>query len=338
MAPAQRAPSAHAAPATGPYRVDLHAHFLPPEYRAAVLGAGLLAPGGLPLPQWTPDAALEFMDRFGIDAQVLSISDPSVRFAEPVQAARLSRYCNEYAADLIARHPTRFGGLGTVPLPDVSAAVAEAVYALDVLKLDGVTLLSSYDGVYLGDPRFDPLLAALDDRGALVFVHPGEPPAASRSTLPLPDFLLEFPFETTRAVTTMITAGVPIRYPNLRILLAHAGGCTPFLATRLGSPRIVVPDVVPDVSLLGVADALRTFYYDTALSASASSMRSVLEVADRDHVVFGTDWPFSGLTYARSETDDPAPGLDAVFDADERYLVERSTPLSLVPRLARLLE
>ena len=326
-------PTASAAP-TGAYRVDLHAHMIPPMYREAVLRAGLLVPGGLPLPAWSPESALAFMDEFGIAAQVLSISDPGVRFVRGLEAVRLARSCNDYAADQVRLHPTRFGSLVTVPLPDVPASLAEIAYGLDVLGMDGVALMSSYDGIYLGDPRFEPIMALLDARSALVFVHPGELPAGSAPPLPLPSFLLEFPFETTRTAVEMIAAGTLDRYPNIRFVLAHAGGCLPYLATRLGAPRAVAPDQIPSVSLLGLEGALRRFHYDTALSASASSLRSVLEVTDVDHIVFGTDWPFSGLTYSASDTDDPAPGLSDVFDGDGRARVERANPLALLPRLA----
>ncbi|MGB3771358.1 MAG: amidohydrolase family protein [Rhodococcus sp. (in: high G+C Gram-positive bacteria)] len=318
-------------------RIDLHAHMIPPAYREAVLQSGLLVPGGLPLPNWSPESALSFMDEFGIAAQVLSVSDPGVRFAKGAEAVRLARYCNEYAAGLVRDNPTRFGSLTTLPLPDVPTSLAEIEHGLDVLQMDGVMLLSSYDGIYLGDPRFEPIMAMLDSKSALVFVHPGELPAASTPPLPLPPFLLEFPFETTRTAVEMILSGTLDRYRNIRFVLAHAGGCLPFLRTRIGAPRAVAPDLIPSVSLLGVEEALRRFYYDTALSAAASSMRSVLEVTGADHVVFGTDWPFSGLTYSASDTDDPAPGLSEVFDADGRALIERATPLSLLPRLAAAL-
>ncbi|MGN7133903.1 amidohydrolase family protein [Rhodococcoides corynebacterioides] len=315
-------------------RIDLHGHMIPPDYRAAVLRAGLFAPGGLPFPAWSPESSLDFMDRFGIAAQVLSVSDPGVRFVSGGDAIRLARACNDYAGDLQRRWPTRFGSFATVPLPDVAATLAEITHALDVVRMDGVTLLSSYDGVYLGDPRFEPVMALLNAYSATVFVHPGEMPAPSKPELPLPDFLLEFPFDTTRTATSLILSGTLDRYPRIRFVLAHAGGCLPFLATRLSTPRTVVPDAVPSVSLLGVGEALRRFYYDTALSASASSMRSVLEVADVGQIVFGTDWPFSGATFAVAETTDPAPGLSDVLDGAQRALVENATPLSLVPRLA----
>lgn len=213
--------STAAAMPSGAYRIDLHAHFLPPEYRASLLSHGYFTIGGYPTPDWSPEAALDFMDRYGIAAQALSISDPGVSFLRGAEARDMARYCNTYAAGLFKSHPTRFGGFAVLPMPDVAASIAELEYALTVLKLDGVVLLSSYDGVYLGDPRFEPLMAALDRHNAYVFVHPASVSRDSKPELPLPDFLYEFTFDTTRAATMLMYTGTMRRYPRIRFQLAH---------------------------------------------------------------------------------------------------------------------
>lgn len=335
------APRAGADPAPdGRYRIDLHAHFLPPEYRKALLENGHLTVGGYPTPDWSPEAAIEFMDRWGIQAQALSVSDPGVGFLRGRDARDLARYCNTYAADLFRTHGTRFGAFATLPMPDVAASVSEIEYALDTLGLDGVTLLSAYDGVYLGDPRFEPVMDALNRRNAFVFVHPASVPADAKPELPLPDFLEEFTFDTSRAATLMIAGGTLQRYPGIRFQLAHAGGTIPFLAWRIGilskTPvGALWPDDIPRPSLLDVEQMMRDFYYDTALSASEPAMRAVLAVTDRSHIVFGSDWPFSQLLF--TGRGDPAPGLSDVFSAQERYEIERLNPLAQLPRLDRAL-
>ncbi|BDU01134.1 amidohydrolase family protein [Nocardia sputorum] len=324
---------------SGTYRIDLHAHFLPPDYRAALLDHGHVTIGGYPTPDWSPEHALAFMDYYGIQAQALSVSDPGVSFLRGKEASDLARYCNTYAAGLLRTHPERFGAFAVLPMPDIPAAIAEAVYALDELRLDGVVLLSAYDGSYLGDPRFEPLLIALNQRNAYVFVHPAAIPADAKPKLPLPDFLEEFTFDTTRAATLMMVTGMTQRYPNIRFQLAHAGGTLPFLSHRVGVAAQTVigelwPADLPRPSILDTQRQIANFYYDTALSGSAAAMASVLAVSSRDHVVFGSDWPFSALTLPQSGTHDPAPGLSDIFDADQRMEVERINPLRQLPRLA----
>ncbi|HNP56219.1 amidohydrolase family protein [Gordonia sp. UBA7599] len=331
------APSATATPSPrGRYRIDLHAHFLPPEYRKALLEHGHFTIGGYPTPDWSPESAIDFMDRWGIQAQALSVSDPGVGFLKGQDARDLARYCNTFAARLFRKHGKRFGAFATLPMPDVASTIREIEYALDVLKLDGVTLLSAYNGVYLGDPRFEPVMEALNRRRAFVFVHPAAIPANAKPELPLPDFLEEFTFDTTRAATLMMAGGTLQRYPGIRFQLSHAGGTVPFLAWRLGVLSATPvgdlwPAGAPRPAPLDVQRWIRSFYYDTALSASEPAMRAVLSVTDRSHIVFGSDWPFSQMVYTGSG--DPAPGLGTVFNARQRYEIEHINPLRQLPRL-----
>lgn len=325
---------------TGRYRLDVHAHTLPPDYRAALLEHGHLTIGGYPTPEWSPERAIDFMDRYGIEAQVLSVSDPGVSFLGGQEAGDLARYCNTYLADLVTREPRRFGALAVLPMPDVPASIAEMEYALDVLRLDGVVLLSAYDGVYLGDPRFEPLMHALAQRNAYVFVHPAAIPSDAKPRLPLPDFLMEFTFDTTRAATLLMAGGTLDRYPGIRFQLAHAGGTLPFLGHRIGvAAETPVGDLWPEglsrPAPLRAEELLGRFLYDTALSASPAAMTAVREAAGIDRLVFGSDWPFSQLTLSGSG--DPAPGLSGVFSAEERLRIERGNVLAQFPRLRQAL-
>lgn len=335
---AANAPTSAAQPnhaPNGAYRIDLHAHFLPPEYRAALLEHGHLTIGGYPTPTWSPESDIAFQDYYGMSARVLSVSDPAVTFLRGRDAVDMARYCNDYAARLIKQHPTRFGCFATLPMPDVGASIRELVHAVDVLRLDGVTLLSAYDGVYLGDPRFEPLMAELNRRGTYVFVHPAAIPADAKPSLPLPDFLMEFTFDTTRAATMMMATGVLDRYPRIRFQLSHAGGTLPFLTNRIGiaAQTSFARVGLPEVSLLDVERHVADMYYDTALSAAPTAMTSVLAASSRDHIVFGSDWPFTSLVLDQRGDPDPAPGLSAAFTAEQRLEIERRNPLRQLPRL-----
>ena len=338
-AASQAAPLRRRQAPAGTYRIDLHAHFLPPDYRASLLEHGYLTIGGYPTPDWSPEAAIAFMDYYGVQAQALSVSDPGVSYLRGKDANDMARYCNSYAANLLETHATRFGAFAVLPMPDIPAAIAEAIHALDTLHLDGVVLLSAYDGVYLGDLRYEPLMAALNQRKAFVFVHPASIPAGSKPALPLPDFLEEFTFDTTRAATLMMVTGLTQRYPGIRFQLAHAGGTLPFVSHRVSvASQTVLGDLwprgLPKPSVLDMKNQISRFYYDTALSGSSAAMAGVLAVTGRDHIVFGSDWPFSAATLPQTGTHDPAPGLSDIFDADARMEVEHHNPLRQLPRLS----
>ena len=214
-----------------PARVDAHAHMLPAELPAELERRELLR---FPLPPWSEEALDALMARHAIDAAVLSLSPPGVWFGDQDLADDLARRVNEQIAAKVAREPRRFGGLAVLPLPDIDRALAELAHAFDVLGPGRRILSSNMDGVYLGDPSLDPLMAELDRRGAYVLLHPTVPP----NPLPLPQhpmWLYEFPFDTTRAVVNMVYSGTIARYPDIRWQISHLGGAATFLAQRIAS-------------------------------------------------------------------------------------------------------
>jgi 6-methylsalicylate decarboxylase len=316
-------------PPTGRYRVDVHAHALPATYRKALIDAGLEDLDGVPAPEWSVPRALDFMERYGIQAQVLCVSSPGVAFLSGQRAVNLARATNHDLAQIVRARPARFGALAVLPLPDVDASVAEAVRALDTLKLDGISVLSNYGGTYLGSPALEPLWAELDKRCAYVYIHPQPPLEVDRPTSALPPYLLEFPFDTTRAVVNLIYARTFQRYPNIRWQVAHAGGTLPFLSYRASFLANGAPGALTQEQFRAVLRALR---YDTALAGQRSAQVSVLEVTDVDHVLFGTDWPFSAALFPASG--DPQPELSATYTKKQRLQIERRNALREFPRLA----
>jgi predicted TIM-barrel fold metal-dependent hydrolase len=153
-------------------RIDVHHHVLTPQYVEELAKVGVIEAGGVPFPQWKPEDSLAVMDRWGIDAALLSVSSPGLCFGDATKAREVARSLNEFTSWCVARWPERFGFFATLPLPDVQAALSEIDYALGTLHADGVGLLSNYEGNYLGDPHFDAIFAELDRRAAVIFVHP----------------------------------------------------------------------------------------------------------------------------------------------------------------------
>jgi 6-methylsalicylate decarboxylase len=299
-------------------RVDCHAHVLPPAYRAAL--------GDMPLPPTRLGDLKEMMARHAIDAAVISTGPPGAFIGDPSAGPQLARLANDGIAEAVRAEPRTFAGLATLPLPDVDSALRELERSLDELRLDGVMLLSNVAGLYLGDQRLEPLMDALNDRGAYVFIHPGFPPQAP--PLAHPVWLYEFTFETVRAVTNLIYTGTLERYPRMRVQLAHLGGAVPFLAHRLASLADREPSQAAEAPA-GALSYLRNLYYDTGLANNEPALASTLKIASPGQIIFGTDWPYAALPPAGG---DPAPGLDAL-GAQTRVAVEFENAAALVPRL-----
>lgn len=267
-------------------KIDTHQHFLPKLYVDAV-GLDLLnaaMPNGV-APTWSEEAAIAMMDENGIDEGIISISSgPAIP-----DAAVLLRKCNDHAAELRSRYKGRFGSFASLPLPDVDAALKEVSYCLDELKVDGFIVFTNYEGKYLGDEHFVPLFEELNRRGAVVFVHPNQPPHEIPRVAPAS--VLEYPFETTRTATSLIISGAMTRFKNIRFILSHAGGTLPFLVPRIALSISMMPAVAERVG--DTLAAVRAFYFDTALSAGKSSLSALAQITDPDHILFGTDFPFA---------------------------------------------
>lgn len=149
--------------------IDLHHHFAPPAWVTDVRGRPLLQPANT---RWTAEQSLEDMDRGGVAAAVVSITNPGLWFGDVAQTRRLARACNDYGATLVRDHQARLGVFAALPLPDVDASLKEIEYAFDTLKVDGIGLYTSYGDTWLGAPAFRPVMAELNRRKALVTVHP----------------------------------------------------------------------------------------------------------------------------------------------------------------------
>jgi len=349
-------------------RIDVHHHIVPKEYVDRLAEKGIKKGLGVPLPAWNANKALEVMDRNGIAVAMVSISAPGVYFKDagvPL-AKELSRRTNEIISGLIADHPGRFGGFATLPLPDVDAALEEVRYAYETLKVDGVTMLTNYDGYYLGDPRFEPLFAELNRRKAVVYIHPGTPPGMEASHSGLPEAMVDVCFDTTRTVFSLMVNGITKRYPEVRFILSHAGGAVPYMAARVG----VVTELTANLTGIGPAIAdganwlssfipklkesmpetlsyyikvrenvlpegpdfyLKQFYYDTALSASPHAFASLLTLVDSSHILFGTDYVFAPVDAIPATI----KGIRdyAGFSAEDVARIERNNALDLFPRL-----
>lgn len=307
-------------------RIDVHHHLLPPAYTRRLRERGIHRAGGRELPEWSPEHSLRVMDAHRIGTAVLSLSTPGVHLGDGKEARVMAREVNEHAAGCVAGHPGRFGFFATLPLPDLDGALSEAAYALDELDADGVALLANAGGTYLGDPVYEPLMALLDERGAVVHVHPAELPAPPVAGLP--PYAADFLLDTTRAAMNLVLHDVPRRYPNLKLVLAHGGGFLPYAAHRIAAALFAETGRDP----AGLLDDLASFYFDTALSSSPSSLPSLLAFARPGRVLYGSDWPFApdlAVTYFTGLLD-----AHDTLSAADRERIDSGNARALFPRLA----
>ncbi|MFD6514537.1 amidohydrolase family protein [Rhodococcus sp. NPDC060176] len=312
----------NASPSTTiPGRIDTHHHVVPPFYRQWLQDKGITA-GGKAIPEWTTDAALELMDATNVATAVLSVSTPGVEPGALGEARSMAQEVNDYAATVSADNPGRFGFFATVPLPDIDGSIAEAERALDTLDADGVVLLSNTRGVYLGDPQYLPLMEYLNNRDAVVFVHPSALPAVPVDGIP--PYVADFLLDTTRAAINLAKSGTVDRFPNIKFILSHAGGFLPFAASRVAIGASPVGDSADGLRLL------RTFYFDTALSASESALPSLTAFADPGRILYGSDFPYASAERSQTFT----ASLDA-YPAIDHDAVNHENASKLFPRFAR---
>ena len=308
-----------------PDRIDVHHHILPSVYTSALAKIGITSAGGVPLPNWNAQKSLDVMDRNGIATAITSISAPGIYFGDFEFSKDLAKRCNEFSADLISDNKMRFGGFAVLPLPDVKAAVNELEYALDVLKLDGVVLLSNVDGHYLGTSKFDDLYSELNRRKAIVYIHPTVPANGKFPKMKIPTSVEEFVFDTTRAISSLILNKTLKRFPKIRFIVSHAGGTAPYIAWRMSLLDYRLhTDTIND---------LKRLYYDTALSASPYALRSLQELVNPSHILFGSDYPFAPEIITRMTIS----GLNTFNGFDEKQLrgINRENAIDLFPQFAR---
>ena len=273
------------------------------------------------------ETQLQTMNGWQIRAAITSLT-PRVVLSNPHRLREVARTCNEFQAKMVNDHPSRFGSFALLPLPDVDGALQELTYALDVLHLDGVGLFSNMGGRYLGDPLFDPVFDELNRRQAVVFVHPTHCDAPEETHLRVPPFVVEYVFDTTRAIVNLVFTGTLKRCPGIRLIVAHGGGAVPFLAQRIS----MLEGHRHAKEVTHVIPTLASLYYEIASTTAGYALRSLQELVEPTHILWGSDLPFvygdrlQGEVAHWEEYDG--------FDSAARCAVEQFNALRLFPRLA----
>ena len=294
--------------------IDVHSHLLPESYMDIIIEKHVELEDGFALPTWTIEDHINANKECEIDWTLLSISSPHPYFQDDQEAVSLNRDLNRYTATIKDKYPDQYGFCATLPLPNVEASIEEAIYAIDVLGAVGVKIGSNSKGLYLGDPKMDPLFETLDKRNAILIIHPHKPEQMVENVFtqgPIPAY--EFLCDTTRAVLNLMANNVPVRYPNIKIVVPHCGSFLPNVADRMA----MIQPLLKFQGLLeqdfDVKDNIRRLYFDTAGNPAPHMLELLLTITTPDKIMYGGDFPYTPLALMKKNMDD----LNQLFETNE---------------------
>jgi aminocarboxymuconate-semialdehyde decarboxylase len=276
-----------------------------------------------------PDERLADMDKMGVDMQVLSPSPTQYYYwADTELAHELARVQNEHIAELCARHPDRFVGLGTFSLQHPKLAAEQLRDAMKRLGLKGAEISTSVNGAELDAPELEPFWSAADELGAVIFIHPFGTTLGKRVATHYLNNIIGQPLETTLALSHLIFGGVLDRHAGLKIVAAHGGGYLPSYCGRTNHGHDVRPEAKAGAARRPI-EYLRKMWFDT-LVYEPEALRHLVEVVGASQLVVGSDYPFDMGHYDPQGLLGATPGIDetqiaAILGGNARALLGLST-------------
>lgn len=241
---------------------------------------------------WSPQRRIAECDAAGVTVQALSTVPVMFSYwAKPEHGHDLARMLNDHLAEVVQRHPSRFVGLGTLPMQAPNLAVKELERCMRELRLSGVQIGSHVNDWNLSEPALFPVFEAAAELGAAVFVHPWEMMGQEQMKKYWLPWLVGMPAETCRAICSVIFGGVLERLPKLRIGFAHGGGSFPGTIGRIEAGFTSRPDLVAVDNPVNPREYLGRFYVDS-LTHDAEALRYLIQLMGAHHVALGSDYPF----------------------------------------------
>ncbi|KAF5017871.1 hypothetical protein F66182_10166 [Fusarium sp. NRRL 66182] len=337
-------------------KIDTHAHIYPPFYRDEVIAAGHVnGPDGSGAPMnWTIEDNFAFMEEYNVEKQYLCVAGPGT-FLRPNNTeagVNLTRRVNNYLSDLKHQYPDRIGFFASLPLPSIPDALEEIDRAIDDLGADGFVFLSNYFGLYHGDPRLGPVYEKLNQRKALIFIHPAVPCPVNAPTdvsgvqrmpyiapmanaYPVPMF--EYIFDTTRTLLDIILTGTAQRHPNLKWIIPHCGSALTGaidrvleVSGRVGVSATTDRQFFPN-NLANLTQLFeRQFWFDIAGFSMANQIHAMVRLLKPNKFVYGSDVPLSPAPPSafKEDMDETLPTL---FSDKEIEGIFRGNALGLLP-------
>jgi aminocarboxymuconate-semialdehyde decarboxylase len=262
---------------------------------------------------------LRYMDRIGVDQQVLTLVRPPMWLGMPRPIVHeLTRVANDSIAEMAAAWPDRFIPVGVLPVVD-DEMLAEFGRLHNDLGVPGVLIFSNIEGLPLDDPSMWPLYEAAAAADVPIWIHPQHGHSYPWLKRDLVDRLFGWPFETTLAMSRLVFGGVLQRYPDLKFVTHHLGGMVPYYASRADAMSQEIARY-RDASLTEASEPLegrptdyfRKFYNDSMVNGSAAAMRCGLEFFGAERVMYGTDFPMG----PNDGEDWPVEVLDTIRSLD----------------------
>jgi len=306
-----------------PHRIDVHHHVVPAPWLDALKQAGLDNPI---LNRWTPQTSLADMDKAGTATSIVSPTTPQVNFlTNAAEAARVARESNEWTRKLTADFPGRFGMFAILPMPHVDACLKEIPYALDVLRADGIGMMTNYGDKWLGYEEFRPVFDELNRRKATVYTHPTTASCCVNLVRGIPEAAIEWGTDTTRTIASLIFSGASARYKDVNFIFSHGGGVLTSVAERFEIQMVSTPPYKDTFTRDIVDHELQRFYYDTAQVSNAVTIGALAKLVPVSQIVFGTDYPYRpGIEHVE--------GLQRAFTPAALRHIERDNALRILPR------
>ncbi|CAM1506337.1 Fc.00g059780.m01.CDS01 [Cosmosporella sp. VM-42] len=305
-------------------RIDTHCHIVPPGWRRYCEEHGHEKPDGMPgIPDWTAKGHIALMDDLGVSKSILSITSPGT-YLKPGNhelGRKITRETNEEMHQICSKHPSRFGFFASLPLPDVEGSIEEIDYALDHLSASGFALMTNANGVYLGDSSLDAVFRKLNERKAIVFMHPttccgSDGPIGLKPLNQYPSPMLEFFFDTTRAVTNLLLSGTVEQNPDLTFLVSHCGATLPPLVERFTNFSTIL-NTASTLNAAQVKEVFKTrFYFDLAGFPFPDLIHGYLRISDESRLLYGSDYPYTPGPVIRKLGEIMDTGLKDLFDEE----------------------
>lgn len=293
--------------------IDFHAHPITKIFRENIdfLGINPIDDDGFPLPQWTVESHLDFMNNAGINYTVLSVPPPHIHNGNDKKSCDAARKINIDTAELCKKYPDKFGFVACVPLPCVDGAIKEAAFAIDELGALGVKLSTNSNGIYLGDKSFEPFMQELNHRNSLVIIHPCRARQRPENVITgKVAAIYEYPADTTRAVLNMIANKIMTRFPNIKFIVPHNGSFLPYMLSRFSG----VSGILASLGMMETVDSKKEFqnlYFDIAGDPEPVALDMLLMVTDDEHIIYGSDFPHSPAKIVLNKKQH--------FDSNEKY-------------------
>lgn len=275
--------------------IDFHTHPIPDNFKEGLkdLEIDPIEDDGFPLPMWSIEEHIDFMNNANINYSVLSLPSPHINNGDNEKSKKYARLINEELANIVKEHKDKFGFVACLPLPDVTSSLDEIKYAIEELGALGVKVPTNSNGVYLGDKALDPIFEELNNREALVIIHPNRARKVPDNVITSKTAALyEYPTDTTRAVLNMIANNFMVRFPNIKFVIPHTGSFIPYMVQRFKG----ISGILASKGMMEVVDVdanIKNLYFDIAGDPEPIALDMLMMITDKEHIIFGTDYPHS---------------------------------------------